>query len=227
MGGETEPANGPARRREAILGWLAAGLIRLLRASLRLRFHRAETVRSWEGGRVRFILAFWHRHILLMPYAYRGRGISVLVSRSKDGEIIARAVARMGIRTARGSSSRSGAMGLHALLRQARSGLDIAFTPDGPRGPAGVVQEGVIAAAQLTGWPIVPVAWAARRGWRLRSWDGTCVPKPGTRVHFVFEEPLRVERGADVVEAAEALRVRLEAASEQARSLAGVKGSLG
>jgi lysophospholipid acyltransferase (LPLAT)-like uncharacterized protein len=213
--------------RVSLLAALAAGAIRLLRSSLRARHDGDATPRAWEREGRRFILAFWHRHLLLMPYAYRGGAISVLVSRSRDGELIARTVERFGIRTARGSSSRGGAAGLRGLLRQARAGLDIAFTPDGPRGPRGVVQPGVLLAAAATGWPIVPVAWAARPCRRLGSWDRMVVPLPGGRVRFVYGEPLWVERGGDLEPAAAALKARLDAAEETAerRVAAGVEGA--
>jgi lysophospholipid acyltransferase (LPLAT)-like uncharacterized protein len=157
-----------------------------------------------------------------MPYAYRGRGISVLVSRSRDGELIVGALRHLGISTARGSSSRGGAAGLRELLRQARSGLDIAFTPDGPRGPRGVVQPGVLVAAQATGWPIVPVGWAARPCRRLRSWDRMVVPLPFGRLSFAYGEALAVGRRDDLAAAAATLQARLDASEAAAeRSLWG------
>ena len=165
----------------ATVSFVAAWFIRLLRATVRLRHHGDERLREWERGEQRFILAFWHRHLLLMPYAYRGkrgRRISVLVSQSGDGELIARTVARLGIDSSRGSSSRGGIAGMRSLLRKAAEGWDIAFTPDGPRGPASEVQPGVILAAASTGLPIVPVAVAASRAKRLRSWDRFLMPLP-------------------------------------------------
>src|SRR6185295_4716039 len=123
---------------------VAAWFIRLLRATVRLRHHGDERLREWERGEQRFILAFWHRHLLLMPYAYRGRRISVLVSQSRDGELIARTIARLGIDASRGSTSRGGMAGMRSLLRRAAQGYDIAFTPDGPKGPVGEVQPGVV-----------------------------------------------------------------------------------
>jgi len=168
-----------------------------------------------------FILAFWHRHLLLMPYAYRGRRISVLVSQSKDGELIARTVARFGIDASRGSSSRGGAQGMRSLLRKAADGYDLAFTPDGPRGPAEVVQPGVILAAAATGLPVQPVALAATRCRRLRSWDRFVVPLPLSTVHFVYGEPFMVARRADPAEGAAALEKHLKAAEAEAERLAG------
>lgn len=204
----------------AVLSLGAAWLIRALRAGVRLRHHGDAAVRGWEQRGERFILAFWHRHLLLMPYAYRGRRISVLVSRSRDGELIARTVARFGIAAARGSSSRGGVAGLRELLRQGRQGYDLAFTPDGPRGPLGVVQPGVILAAAATGFPVQPIAIAASRARRLRSWDRFLVPLPPATVHLVYGEPLSVARRAAPEAAAAELKRRLDAAEAVAERLA-------
>ncbi|HEV8580045.1 MAG TPA: lysophospholipid acyltransferase family protein [Thermoanaerobaculia bacterium] len=200
---------------------LAAWFIRALRASVRLRHHGDDRLRQWERSGEHFILAFWHRHLLLMPYAYRGGRISVLVSQSKDGELIARTVARLGIDSTRGSSSRGGVAGMKALLRKAAEGWDIAFTPDGPRGPVREVQPGVILAAAATGLPIQPVAVAASRAKLLRSWDRFMVPLPFSTVHFVYGEPLVVDRRGDIDEAAVELKRRLDAAETEAELWAG------
>jgi lysophospholipid acyltransferase (LPLAT)-like uncharacterized protein len=207
--------------RSAAVSLLAAGAIRALRATVRLRFHGAERIRSWEVAGERFILAFWHRHLLLMPYGYRGRRISVLISQSRDGELIARTVERFGIDASRGSSSRGGLAGMRSLLRKAAAGYDLAFTPDGPRGPAAKVQPGVVLAAAATGLPIQPVAMAASRARRLRSWDRFLVPLPFSAVHFVYGEPLAVPRRGDLDAAARELERRLAAAEAEAERLAG------
>jgi lysophospholipid acyltransferase (LPLAT)-like uncharacterized protein len=216
--GERDSAAGGERsgRSGAAISWLAALLIRGIRATVRLHFHGDGVLRRRELEDERFVLAFWHRHLLLMPYVYRGRRISVLASRSRDGELVARTVARFGIDASRGSSSRSGAAGLRDLLRKARAGYDLAFTPDGPRGPAGVVQPGVIAAAAATGWPVIPVALAASRCRRLASWDRFVVPLPGARVHFVCGPELSVGRGEETETAAAELARRLDRAEAEA-----------
>jgi lysophospholipid acyltransferase (LPLAT)-like uncharacterized protein len=199
-----------------VVPFLAAGFIRALRATVRLRHHGEERLREWERRGDHFILAFWHRHLLLMPYSYKGRRISVLVSQSTDGELIAKTVARLGIDSSRGSSSRGGIAGMRSLLRKAAEGWDIAFTPDGPRGPLREVQPGVILAAAATGLPIQPVAIAASRAKLLRSWDRFMVPLPFSTVHFVYGEPLVVERRGDTVKAADELKRRLAAAEAEA-----------
>lgn len=205
----------------ALLSLLAASFIRGLRATVRIRCHGDARVREWERTGTHFILAFWHRHLLLMPYAYQGRRISVLVSQSQDGELIARTVARLGIDSSRGSSSRGGIAGMRSLLRKAAEGWDIAFTPDGPRGPLREVQPGVILAAAATGLPILPVAIAASKAKLLRSWDRFLVPLPFATVHIVYGEPLVVERRGDLEQAAAELKRRLEGAEALAGGNAG------
>lgn len=209
------------------LSFAAAWTIRGLAATLRKRHHGDEGQRRHEAADERFILAFWHRHLLLMPYAYRGRRISVLISQHRDGELIARTVARLGIDSSRGSTTRGGVAGLRELLRKARQGYDLAFTPDGPRGPAGKVQPGVIAAAQVTGFPIQPVALAASRCRRLGSWDPLVVPLPFAAVHFVYGDPLTVERRDPIEPAAAELEARLNAAEGAAERFArGERGEM-
>jgi lysophospholipid acyltransferase (LPLAT)-like uncharacterized protein len=149
------------------------------------------------------------------------------VSRSRDGELIARTVARLGIDSSRGSTTRGGAAGLRELLRKAREGYDLAFTPDGPKGPVSEVQPGVILAAAATGLPIQPVALAASRARRLRSWDRFLVPLPFSTVHFVYGEPLDVARRGDPAEAAAELKRRLDAAEAEAERLAVRSGAGG
>jgi lysophospholipid acyltransferase (LPLAT)-like uncharacterized protein len=204
----------------ALLAWAGATFIRLLRVSVRLRFHGDSTVRAWELEGRHFVLAFWHRHLLLMRYAYRGPKMSVLVSRSRDGELISRVMRRLGISSSRGSTSRGGAAGLRDLLRRAREGWDLAVTPDGPRGPLREVQPGVILAAAASGLPVIPVAIAASRRRELGSWDRMLLPLPGSRVHVVYGEPLEVPRDARASEWAPRLKAAIDAAESEAERLA-------
>jgi lysophospholipid acyltransferase (LPLAT)-like uncharacterized protein len=148
---------------------LAASLfIRALHATLRVRHVNVENL----TGTPQYILAFWHAHLLLMLHSRYRRPISVMISRSKDGEYIARVFDWYGVDAARGSSTRGGGAALRELLREARAGKNIVFTPDGPKGPARIVKEGVIYAAQASGLPIVPIAFAAKK-------KSSCAPGTG------------------------------------------------
>ncbi len=136
-------------------------LIRLIRLTLSISYVNDELIRQWTEEGKHFILAFWHGRLLLMPYSYPGKKISVLISKHRDGELIARTMAYFGFHSSRGSTTRGGAMGLRQMLRAVRDGYDLAFTPDGPKGPGYKVQMGVIEAARMTGLPVIPVSFGA------------------------------------------------------------------
>ena len=188
---------------------LAAGLIRALRATCRLRYHGLEHVLPfWREDR-RYVHVFWHAHLLLMVYGYRGPGLAFLISHSFDGELISRTVERFGYHPVRGSSSRGSVMGMRAIFRAFREGRDVGFTPDGPRGPARVVQPGCVATARQLGIPVVPLALAASRAWRLPSWDRFVVPKPFSRVLFAYGEPVPIPREMSIEEGCERVREAL------------------
>ena len=145
----------------------------------------------------RCIYALWHARMLPLIYAYRGLGVAALVSRSRDGELIAGVIERIGYVAARGSSSRGGQQGFNELVRFAAQGRSLTITPDGPRGPREVVKPGLVRLASLTGLPVLPVASACRRAWVLRSWDGFRVPRPFARVWISYGDPVQVPAGLD------------------------------
>jgi lysophospholipid acyltransferase (LPLAT)-like uncharacterized protein len=156
-----------------VVAWIGSLFIRLLHATLRVRHVHAENLESQP----QYILSFWHAHLLLMLHSKYRRPIVVMISRSKDGEYIARVFDHYGVESARGSSTRGGTSALREMIRAAREGKNIVFTPDGPKGPARVAKDGVIYAAQATGLPVVPVAFAAQKKnfcGRGTRWSSRC-----------------------------------------------------
>jgi hypothetical protein len=137
-----------------------------------------------------------------------------MISRSRDGEMIARALRRTALTAVRGSSSAGGREALDELIAAVRSGRPGAFAVDGPRGPARQVKPGVVTAAQRTGVPIVPLSFAARRTVEAGSWDRTLIPLPGTRAVLAFGEPIAVPADAGD-EARERIRRQLEQLLDQ------------
>lgn len=148
-----------------------------------------------DGGAV--LYAFSHGVLLPLAYTHRHRDVRLLISESRDGEVITRVTNRLGFGAVRGSTTRGGARAVLELAALGREGYDLAITPDGPRGPRGSVAPGVGIVAARAGLPIVPVGVAANRGWNARSWDRFLIPKPGARVWVTYGSPLRVERRAD------------------------------
>ena len=188
-----------------------AAVLRLLGASWRItRIGFAEYDAALAKGE-RCIFALWHARLLSLVYTHRGRGVAVLVSRHRDGELITRMIEKLGYVAARGSSTRGGEEGLRDMLEWAGRGRLLAITPDGPRGPAERVKPGLVFLASRTGYPIVPVASASRSAWRLRSWDGFRVPKPFARVLVAYGPPIPVPPDLDR-DALERTRLAVETA---------------
>ncbi len=172
------------------------------------------------------LFAFWHNRLyvcgLYLRRLLRERGVKLatLASLSRDGELVTRMALAEGFEVVRGSTSRGGLGGLLQLYRKlARDRVSVITAPDGPRGPAYRAQPGTLMLARLAGAPIVPLAFAAERPWRLRSWDRLILPRPFSRVAIAVGEPLAV--AADLPDdelAAEAERLgrRLDALVEAA-----------
>jgi lysophospholipid acyltransferase (LPLAT)-like uncharacterized protein len=159
------------------------------------------------------VYAFWHRSLLVCAHRFRDKDIAILISRSFDGELIARTVELLGFRAVRGSSSRGGATGLRGMADAYAAGHRCAFTADGPRGPAMVAKAGPAQLAQLVEAPWVGAFYALPLGaWTLNSWDKFLIPKPFSRVVVAF--PPRVATGESDLQA------RIQASLNQAVALA-------
>lgn len=147
-----------------------------------------------------FIIAIWHNRLALSLSLYQRyvanrfpkRRLAALVSASRDGAFLAEILKLYGVQPVRGSSSRRGAQALTELVRWAKEGFDLAITPDGPRGPLYQLQEGVVAASQLTGHPIVPVSYRLSSKRQLNSWDRFQVPLPFSRCQIRIADPVTV-----------------------------------
>jgi len=180
------------RVKASLIAAAAAPLIGALCRTYRFRVEGADhydaVIRS--GGQP--ILALWHGRILPGLHYFRNRGVVVITSQNFDGEWIAKILHRFGFGTARGSTSRGGARALVQLRQDLAAGKPAAFTVDGPRGPARVVQDGVLFLAGATGQPILPYHIEASRHWTLRSWDRTQIPRPFADVALVIGAPIAV-----------------------------------
>jgi hypothetical protein len=207
-----------------LAAWAGAAAIRVLGLTWRIEKRDLDATEWRLAAGERCIFAFWHARLLPLTYTHRNRAIAVLVSRHRDGELIARIITRLGFATGRGSSTRGGEAGVRDMLALAEAGHLLAITPDGPRGPAERVKSGLVYLASRTGFPVVPVATAARGCWVFRSWDGFRVPRPWTRVVVAYGTPVAVPSEL-TAETTEHWRARLEAAlSELTAQVAALAG---
>ena len=163
----------------------------------------------------KFILAFWHSRILLISYCHEGLDAAIMVSRSDDGEIIARIIEKQGHEAVRGSTRKGGMQALNQIVRKlkerSRPGVII---PDGPQGPRYRVQPGVILLAKKTGYPIIPVTYSARKIKVFGSWDRFILPYPFTSCRMIYGKPMVVPRDVDA-EGEQAYRIEMETALRQ------------
>jgi hypothetical protein len=179
------------------IGILGAGVIRIWGQTLRFEWIGGENLDEVAAERGRVIWSFWHRHLLTLVYTHRGHGNVVLVSRHNDGEIISQIICRLGYGVVRGSTTRGGARALVEMVRAGKAGHPLAVTPDGPRGPRGKLQSGILHIAQRSGRPIVALACEGLRTRELDSWDRFQIPYPFTRVAVAVGPPIRIPQGID------------------------------
>lgn len=165
-------------------------------------------------GRVKAIFLMWHNRMpaffpWLESLSRRDSGFRVcsLISGSKDGELLARAIRETGGSIVRGSSSQDAMAALRVAVSAAQSGSSIATVGDGPLGPRYGLKPGPILLAKATGLPVIPVTWAGSGVFQLhRTWDQMMLPLPRTRIEFKFGRPYHVPPDADAREIATARR---------------------
>ena len=184
------------RAEVAAIATLGYPVLRALGSTWNWKVSGAEHVDAIRARGLHPIHSFWHGRILPATVYFRRRGIVVITSENYDGEWIARIITKFGYGTARGSTSRGGAAALRELVKQVKA-HGVAFTLDGPRGPAEIAQPGAVWLAKATGQPLLPFHSEAAASWTLNSWDRTQIPRPFTTVAMVIAEPMYVPRDAD------------------------------
>lgn len=233
---EAERALRRLRERPAgrwLLSRLGALAMRLVHATTRWTVvgaaHRAAVVET--GGP--FIAAFWHGRLFFSPFwVPRGRRTLAVISNNHDGALISDTVARFGVEAVRGSTAdprkrfrdKGGRLAFAAALAALEAGAVVGITPDGPRGPRMRAQPGVAALSVAAQAPVLPVAFATRRGRLLRGWDRFLVPLPFDRGVLVYGAPLVPPlRGDEAAVEAHRLAVEqaLNAVTAEADQLAG------
>jgi lysophospholipid acyltransferase (LPLAT)-like uncharacterized protein len=180
-------------RRAAVFSWLAYTGFRAIEQTVRLRVVGEGAIAPYRDlGPGPLLFAIWHRDYFPIYTYARGSGACVIVSRSADGEILARMLARHGYRTVRGSSTRGATRGLIDLARVVAGGADAAVAVDGPKGPLQRAKPGIVLLAKITGCPIVPLGAGMSRFKAFGSWDRFRLPLPFSRVVLTAGEPIRV-----------------------------------
>lgn len=211
----------PTKWHARLAARLIQGYILLVASSVRWRFVDQCGILE-RLPEERMLYCVWHNRLSLALILYRNvvqrrdpnRRMAALTSASKDGNLLARILEVFGVEPARGSSSRRGAQGFMEMARFARRGLDIAITPDGPRGPCYHLEPGVVTLARVTGLPIFPVSYHLQWKWTVKSWDRFQIPIPFTKCTVTLGRWYRVPKSASG-EALETLRQEIEASMRE------------
>lgn len=183
------------------------GLIRLLKASCRYQIHGEENLPpppdARNGG---FVMAFWHQNLVAAILGESGRrNFATMVSRSRDGDLIAYVLIKLNHQPARGSSSngkrdKGGRQARDELVELLGQKYPGGVTVDGPTGPLYEVKPGVVSMAQMAQVPVIPYYAIATRYWSLPSWDRLRLPMPFSTIHVYYGKPIIVPADAEKAE---------------------------
>ena len=214
------------------MAWILSEWMRFCFATIRWEHENARVAEEvWaDGGGV--LCAFWHSRLALAPACWpmeRAQPVKGLVSLSADGEFFARAVGRLGIPAVRGSSSnkdkakqaKGGTQALRDGLKQLKVG-GLALTPDGPRGPARQMAEGLPLMAKISGAPVLFIGISCKPAIRLNSWDKAVLPLPFGKGAVVWDRAWYPE-GAEMAQVAADWTERLTAVEARADAITGLE----
>ena len=175
-----------------LLEWIGPWVIRFIGYSLRVERVNAQAAEELHRAGGPYILCTWHGRLFLPVFWNRHRGIVAMVSQHADGEVISRIVKKFGYGAVRGSSTRGGKEAFYQLLAHLKNGGIGAMIPDGPTGPRYVLKAGTILLAQQADCPLMPLTFAAKPCWRLRSWDHMVLPMPFSRAVLYYGDPIKI-----------------------------------
>jgi lysophospholipid acyltransferase (LPLAT)-like uncharacterized protein len=194
-----------------LLAPIGVQFYRIYSSTYRVQWINDELYRLKPPDRPPLIFAHWHGDDLSMIGPNRHMGHFIMISLSKDGDLLAYLMRRLGYNVLRGSTSRGGARGLIQLIRAVREGHDTIVTVDGPRGPRSVVQPGVVLLSLKTGSHILPAAAGASPRFTFdRSWSKTYLPAPFAKVIILLAQQTIAPPRSNEPEALEACRKRIE-----------------
>lgn len=75
--------------------------------------------------------------------------------------------------------------------------MNLAITPDGPRGPRRCLAPGRVFLASKLNLPLVPFGIGYDRPWRMPTWDRFALPRPYSRARVVTGPRLHIPPDLD------------------------------
>ncbi len=173
-------------------------IVKLLGATSRPQIRGLKTYEEYKSSGKGAVLCLWHGKMLFPLYFFRKKGIRPIISRHRDGEILARVSRLLGYRPIRGSSTRFGGAALTKAIRALNKGEDVVFAADGPRGPLHYLKMGCLHAASKTGAGLFLGSYASRPSKKLHSWDRFNLFPPFSKVIMEIRGPFFIPPEADL-----------------------------
>ncbi len=147
------------------------------------------------------IYATWHGRVLIMPIINPSKLSScAIVSDHNDGRLIGNVIKQAGVLLIFGSSNRRRITALKEIMTHIKKGYNFLVTPDGPRGPARIVDGAIISIASTTGLPIMPSSCSAKHAKLFNSWDNFMLPLPFNKITAVFTKPIYIPTNITIEE---------------------------
>jgi len=185
-------------------------LLKTILSTYRLKMMHSEIEDSvYSRGEVPIYCSWHQRWFAGIGFLPKRHPIAIMVSQSRDGEVISKMIGPLGWHTVRGSSSNGGTKAFKELLGCIKKNFAVAHIVDGPRGPFGEIKPGLLSLARISGMPILPIIASPERKWTFNSWDRFMIPQPFSRIIIRFDKAIYVPRRLSEDEADE-LRVQIE-----------------
>lgn len=203
-----------------LLPYLLFVVYKLLYWSWRIEVRQTPEVKKWMDSGQSFIVAHWHGDELGILHLLKEYHVSCIISTSKDGDLMNKAVQLLGAETVRGSSTRGGASALKGIIRTVKNGRRPSVAVDGPKGPIYKVKPGVLQISRLTQLPIAPISFhASRQKIFEKSWNKSRLPLPFSKLTIQWGEHMEpIKKGEDSRDnnLAEQLEIRLNQTKDSA-----------
>jgi lysophospholipid acyltransferase (LPLAT)-like uncharacterized protein len=170
-----------------------ANIVTALCKSLKTTKVNDEIIKNLDDENKNYILAFWHGTMLLPWYLHGNPKVAALISKSKDGDLLAKILKHWNYNVVRGSSSTGGDIALAIMIDFAKNDYSITITPDGPRGPAHRFKAGAVITAKKSKVPLILAGVGYKKKKVLSNWDKFEVPYFFSKAKIIYSEPIFIE----------------------------------